>query len=68
MEGYNMNTTISVSHQIREQIKEFGSKGETYDEILVKLLNKAKERQLQELLMNNEDSISIGEALERAKK
>jgi predicted CopG family antitoxin len=63
-----MNTTISVSYDIREQIKEFGNKGETYDEILVRLLNKAKERQLQDLLMDTGDSIPIGEALERAKK
>jgi len=63
-----MNTTISVSHNIREQIKEFGNKGETYDEILVKLLNKAKERQLQDLLMDTHDSIPVKDALEKAKK
>ncbi len=63
-----MNTTIAISTVIREQIKEFGNKGETYDEILARLLQSAKDRQLQELLMNTEDCINIDEAIERAKK
>ena len=63
-----MNTTIAVSPEIRDQIKEFGGKGETYDEILARLLNSAKERQLQEILMDTSNSIPAKEALERAKK
>jgi hypothetical protein len=63
-----MNTTIAVSHEIRDQIKDFGNKGETYDEILSRLLNSAKDRQLQELLMDDKDCITIEEALTKAKK
>ena len=63
-----MNTTIAISDDIRDEIKEFGSKGETYDQILRKLLASAKERQLQELLMDESDCVPIGQALERAKK
>jgi hypothetical protein len=63
-----MNTTIAISPEIRDQIKEFGNKGETYDEILLRVLNSAKERQLQELLMDEKDCIPIEEALARAKK
>lgn len=63
-----MNTTIAVSSEIRDQIKEFGNKGETYDDILARLLNSAKERQLQELLMDEKDCIPIQEALVRARK
>jgi hypothetical protein len=63
-----MNTTIAISASIRDQIKEFGIKGETYDEILARLLNAAKERQLQELLMDEKGTITIDEALTRAKK
>jgi predicted CopG family antitoxin len=63
-----MNTTIAISTDIRDQIKEFGSKGETYDDILAKLLNSAKERPLQELLMDEKDTITVEEALARAKK
>lgn len=63
-----MSTTIAVSPEIRDKIKEFGNKGDTYDEILARLLTNAKERQLQELLMDTTDCIPIEEALERAKK
>ena len=63
-----MNTTIAISPEIRDQIKEFGNKGETYDDILAKLLNSAKERQLQELLMDDKDCVPIDDAIARAKK
>jgi len=63
-----MNTTIAVSEEIRDQIKEFGRKGEKYEEILVRLLNSAKERQLQELLMDENGTMPIGTALDKAKK
>ena len=63
-----MNTTIAVSNKIRDEIKEYGNKGETYDDILSRLLKSAKERQLQELLMDTSDCITAKEALEKAKK
>lgn len=63
-----MNTTIAISNNIRDKIKEFGQKGETYDEILARLLESAKNRQLQELLMDETNCIPIEEALARAKK
>lgn len=63
-----MNTTIAISLEIRDQIKEFGQKGETYDDILERLLNSAKERQLQELLMDEKGTVPIADALARAKK
>jgi len=62
------NTTIAISNEIKEQIKEFGSKGETYSQILAKLIASAKKRQLHDLLMNEEDTISIGEAISNSKK
>ena len=49
-------------------MKDFGNKGETYDNIISKLLKSAKERQLQELLMDEKETISVREALEKAKK
>lgn len=62
------NTTIAVTNNIRDMIREFGNKGETYSEIILKLIKSAKERQLHDLLMNEEDTISIDEALSNAKK
>ena len=63
-----MNTTISISQEIREQIKEFGTKGETYDEILERLLINAKERQLQELLLDESGTVTVKDALQTAKQ
>lgn len=66
---YNMkNTTIAISEDLRESIKEFGNKGETYSEILYRLIKSAKERQLHDLLMSEEDTVTIEEALSKAKK
>jgi hypothetical protein len=63
-----MNTTIAVSQKIRDEIKEFGNKGETYDEILARILNSAKERQLQELLLDTKNTATMDEAIKRARK
>jgi hypothetical protein len=63
-----MNTTIAISEEIRDQIKNFGNKGETYDDILTRLLTSAKNRQLQELLMDDTNCVPIDEAISRAKK
>lgn len=63
-----MNTTISIPTNIRDQIKDFGNKGETYGDILGRLISKAKERQLEELLLDTQDSIPAKEALAKAKK
>lgn len=61
-------TTIAVTREIKEKISEFGNKGETYSDIIEKLIKSAQDRQLHDLLMNDEDTLSIEEALENAKK
>jgi predicted CopG family antitoxin len=62
------DTTIAIKADIKERIKEFGNKGETYSDIILRLLESAKQRQLQDLLMSEKDTISIEEALANAKK
>ena len=47
---------------------EFGNKGETYSDIILNLLESAKKRQLQDLLMDEKDTLTIDEALSNAKK
>ncbi|MGM5484558.1 MAG: hypothetical protein ACQEP1_01670 [Nanobdellota archaeon] len=63
-----MYTTIAVSPKVKEAIKEYGNKGETYDQILSKILKSAKDRQIQELLMDTEGYTTAKDALKRAKK
>ncbi|MEK6858374.1 MAG: hypothetical protein AABX53_00485 [Nanoarchaeota archaeon] len=62
------NTTIAVSNDVKEQIKEFGSKGETYSEILTRLLASARKRQLHDLLMSEEGTIPIEQAIAESKR
>ena len=38
-----METTIKVSHHTRNALRLVGRKGQTYDDIIVNLLKKAKE-------------------------
>ena len=61
------NTTIAITKDLKNRITEFGNKGETYSQILERLLKSAIERQLQDILMNEEGTISIEEALAKAK-
>jgi hypothetical protein len=63
-----MNTTISIPIEVRDEIKEFGIKGETYEDILRRLLKSARDRQLQELLMDENDTVPVRDALARARK
>jgi len=37
-------TTIQISKTIRDKLKELGKKGETYDEIIGRLLNPREEK------------------------
>ena len=63
-----MNTTISIPIELRDKIKEFGNKGEKYSEIIQKLYDNVKERQLQTLLMDETNTITIEQAIEEAKQ
>ena len=62
------NTTIAINPKVKAEIDQFGIKGESYSEIISRLIKSAKERQLNDLLMNEDDCISIEEALANAKK
>ncbi len=62
-----MNTTIQITTETKEQIQSFGTKGETYDDIIRKLYEIAVKQQLRDLLVSSEDDLPIEEALARAK-
>ncbi|MBN1792418.1 hypothetical protein JW826_01920 [Candidatus Woesearchaeota archaeon] len=63
-----MNTTIAISNETRDQLKGFGNKGETYDEIIIRMLDAAKEKQLHDLLMDERGTITVDDALKQARK
>ncbi len=63
-----MSTTIQVNEETRDKIKSFGTKGETYDHILLRLYDTAVKDQLRDLLMSSHNTISLKEARERHRK
>ena len=52
----------------KELIGTFGTKEETYEDIIKRLYSLAVKEQLRELLMSSEKCIPVKEALEKAKK
>ena len=63
-----MNTTIQLSKETKELISTFGSKEDTYDDIIRRMYKLAVKEQVTEFLMSSEDTIPIDEAIKRAKK
>ena len=61
-------TTIAVRRDVRGMINEFGNKGETYSDILVRIINAAKRVQIRELLMDESGTVTIDEAIKEARR
>ena len=62
------NTTIAINPKVKAEIEQFGTKGESYSQILERLIKSAKERILYDVLMDESNCVSIEEALAEAKK
>ena len=63
-----MTSTIQLSNETKKLISTFGTKEETYEDIIKRLYDVAVKVQLREFLMSSEDAIPIDEAIKRAKK
>ena len=62
------HTTIAIKKDVKEKIMEFATKKESYSEVIERLLESAKERQLHDLLMSDKNTITIEKALKKAEK
>lgn len=62
-----MVTTIQLSEELKKKIASFGSKEETYEQILERIYSLAVSEHLRLFLMSNENTVPVKEALERAK-
>jgi len=58
----NKNTTIAVSMKVKEGLQEYGMKGESFSQILARLLKSANERLISDVLMDTTNCLSIGQA------
>lgn len=60
-------TTIALTREAKEKMQEFGFKGESYSDIVMRLVESARKRQLHDLLFNEEGCVTIEQAIKDAK-
>jgi len=65
---YRMATTIQLSQKTKHLITTFGTKDDTYEDIIKRMYELAVKEQLKEFLLSSEGTIPIDEAIQRAKK
>lgn len=63
-----MTTTIQISKESKDLISSFGTKNDTYEDIIRRMYDLAVKEQLREFLMSSENTISIDEARRRLEK
>ena len=60
-------TTIQLTKSTKELLNSFGTKEDTYEDIIKRMYSLAVKEQLREFLLSSEDTIPIDEAIRRAK-
>lgn len=60
-----MPTTIQLSEETKALIGTFGTKEDTYEDILKRMYHLAVKEQLREFLLSSEKTISLNEARKR---
>ena len=61
-------TTIQLSKETKDKISSFGTKGESYEDILKRIYSLAVKEQLRDFLMSDKGFIPIEDAIKEAKK
>jgi len=61
-------STIQLSKETKKKISSFGTKGDSYDDILNRIYSIAVKEQLREFLMSDEGCISIEDARKEVDK
>ncbi len=61
-------TTIQLSKETKDKIASFGTKGESYDEILKRIYSLAVKEHLRNFLMSDEGFIPVEDAIKEADK
>jgi len=62
------HTTIAIKKDLKEKIKEFATKKESYSDVIERLLKSAEQRLLHDVLMSREGCVTIEEAIAEAEK
>ena len=64
----SMVTTISLSEEMRDKLKNLGRTGESYDEVLRRMYEIVRKNMIRAYLYDTTDCITAEEALKEAKK
>ena len=64
----SMATTISISEELREKLKNLGRAGDSYEDVITKMYEMTRKNILLSFLYDESDSVSIDEALRQARK
>lgn len=61
-------STIQLSKETKEKISSFGSKGESYDQILNRIYSIAVKEQIRTFLMEDKDTLTLKEFKKEVEK
>lgn len=60
--NYRMASTIQLTKETKQLIQTFGSKEDTYEDIILKMYKSAVKEQLRDFLYTSEDAITLNQA------
>ncbi len=63
-----VTTTISLSGEMKEKLKQLGKAGDTYDDIIRRMYEATKKTIMLQYLYDESDSTGINEAIAEARK
>jgi predicted CopG family antitoxin len=63
-----MATTISISEELKDKIRNLGRTGDSYEDVIRKMYEATSKHLLLAYLYDESDSVSIDEALAKARK
>lgn len=66
--GYRMPTTIQISKETKSLISSFGTKEDTYEDIIKRMYDLAVKEQLREFLLSSENTISLDDFRKEVEK
>lgn len=65
---YSMASTISISEEMKEKLKNLGRAGDSYEDVIRKMYEISRKQLLLDFLHNSTDTISIEEMREEINK
>ncbi|MFT4261371.1 MAG: hypothetical protein ACMXX9_02990 [Candidatus Woesearchaeota archaeon] len=63
-----MASTISISKETKEKLKNLGRTGDSYEDVIKKMYEITKKQLILDYLYDEKDCITIDEAIEQSKK